>query len=363
MTQADLQQAVTITSPSTKAQAKVPPDPVIDGRPLLPYPNGWFAVCLSDELKPGDVRNVPFMGGELVVYRTHSGSAHVIEPYCPHLGAHLGHGGNVDGENLVCPFHHLSFDADGWCVGAPGGCKPPPARLKHWRAQERNGAVLVWRDKTGQAPAWEIPETDTTGFSRAKGGYAEIDGYPHDIAENSADLTHFATLHGLTDVRMTSYEEEDHRMVFHLTGLCNGWRIVTRATVYGLGHVLGESEMPALGIQVKTRAFSTPIAPLKWTFRWTDLVRVPRLDSLPELLRRPIYALLVAFVHRWCIWLNAPDFAIWSHRRYVNHPKLIGNEAPIVALRRWMMRFYPMNELESVATASTCDLQEIRGAS
>ncbi|WP_425436809.1 Rieske 2Fe-2S domain-containing protein [Mycobacterium rhizamassiliense] len=39
------------------------------------------------------------------MYRTKSGLARAIEAYCPHLGAHLGHGGKVLGDELHCPFH------------------------------------------------------------------------------------------------------------------------------------------------------------------------------------------------------------------------------------------------------------------
>lgn len=56
-------------------------DTLIRGRRVLPYPDGWFAVCFSHELKRGDVRTVPFMGQELVVYRTHAGEAFAVEPF------------------------------------------------------------------------------------------------------------------------------------------------------------------------------------------------------------------------------------------------------------------------------------------
>lgn len=63
----------------------------------LPYPNGWFALCPSSQLKRGQLLSVPFMGNELLVYRTQSGQVRVTEPYCPHLGAHLGYGGQSAG--------------------------------------------------------------------------------------------------------------------------------------------------------------------------------------------------------------------------------------------------------------------------
>ncbi|WP_080426167.1 Rieske 2Fe-2S domain-containing protein [Burkholderia ubonensis] len=319
------------------------PHAIVEGPRPLPYPDGWFAVCFSRELKPGNVRIVPFMGHELVVYRVQSGGAHAVSPYCPHLGAHLGHGGRVDGEHLVCPFHGLSFAPDGKCVGAGAGQKPPCAALEAWRVQERSGMVLVWRDHAGRAPDWEIPGTDLSGFSPARSSCYELAGYAHDIGENSADVLHFAWLHGFTDVSM-SYETDRSWMVFNLSGRWHGVRIVMRLTTHGLGHVLGESDVPSLGIQTKTLAFATPTSPLRWTFRWADVVRIGRLDQMPGPLRTLIHTLLVSLAHRWFVQVVAADFPVWAHRRFVAHPRLMSGEAPVAAFRRWMMQFYPASD-------------------
>ncbi|WP_459250257.1 Rieske 2Fe-2S domain-containing protein [Streptomyces youssoufiensis] len=59
-----------------------------------------------------------------------------LRPYCPHLGAHPGHGGTVRGENLVCPCHHFRFDPEGACVRTGYGTAPPrarPGRIEHRR--------------------------------------------------------------------------------------------------------------------------------------------------------------------------------------------------------------------------------------
>ena len=65
-----------------------------------------------------------FMGEDVVIYRTAGGVLRVVEPYCPHLGAHLGYGGKVQGEELVCPFHHFRFDASGACAATSYGTAP-----------------------------------------------------------------------------------------------------------------------------------------------------------------------------------------------------------------------------------------------
>jgi len=48
----------------------------------------------------------------LVVWRGESGKVYVADAYCPHLGAHLGVGGEVAGECIKCPFHGWAFEGD-----------------------------------------------------------------------------------------------------------------------------------------------------------------------------------------------------------------------------------------------------------
>ena len=55
----------------------------------LPIPNGWFAVAFSKDLVDGEVERVRAFGEDLVLFRTRSGRAAVLDAYCPHLGAHL----------------------------------------------------------------------------------------------------------------------------------------------------------------------------------------------------------------------------------------------------------------------------------
>ena len=44
-----------------------------------------------------------------VLYRGEDGKAVVLDGYCPHLGAHLGIGGVVRNNGIVCPFHGSVF--------------------------------------------------------------------------------------------------------------------------------------------------------------------------------------------------------------------------------------------------------------
>ena len=80
--------------------------------PMPPFPRGWYAVCDSDELAADEVKPLHYLGRELVAVRDANGDARVFDAYCPHLGAHLGHGGRVENGTLHCPFHGWQFSAE-----------------------------------------------------------------------------------------------------------------------------------------------------------------------------------------------------------------------------------------------------------
>jgi phenylpropionate dioxygenase-like ring-hydroxylating dioxygenase large terminal subunit len=84
--------------------------------PFPPYPDGWFLISTSAELGAGQVRPLHYFGEDLVLYRDATGTAVLVDAYCPHMGAHLGYGGCVDGDGLRCPFHNWRFDASGRCT-------------------------------------------------------------------------------------------------------------------------------------------------------------------------------------------------------------------------------------------------------
>ena len=107
-----------------------------------PVPMGWYSAGYSHEFETGQVAERRFVGRDLVVWREADGTPHVVDAYCPHLGAHLGYGGCVEGDRIVCPFHHWAFDGDGTNVDIPyaertnaqgAGCAPSrPSSATTW---------------------------------------------------------------------------------------------------------------------------------------------------------------------------------------------------------------------------------------
>ena len=136
-------------------------------------PFGWFAVEYSNQLAIGEVKPLYYFDRDLVIYRTESGAVHVLDAFCPHLGAHIGHGGQVHGEYVACPFHGWQFDAAGVCQSVPyANNMPPRARdkqlLNSYPTLEKNQMIWVWYHPHGIAPDFEldeVPEFDSPDYT------------------------------------------------------------------------------------------------------------------------------------------------------------------------------------------------------
>jgi nitrite reductase/ring-hydroxylating ferredoxin subunit len=123
-----------------------------------PYARGWYLVAWSAELVPGQVKPVQAFGKAFVLYRAEDGTPVLLDGHCPHLGAHLGHGGRVQGDSIVCPFHAWRFGAHGRCVEVPYATRiPPRAAVGAYRVAEHSGMILTFHAPDGVAPDYEVP--------------------------------------------------------------------------------------------------------------------------------------------------------------------------------------------------------------
>ncbi|KAK6058919.1 rieske [2Fe-2S] domain protein, partial [Cooperia oncophora] len=159
------------------------------------YPNGWYCIAESDELKP---KGCQF----LTLIRSESGQVHLIDSYCPHLGANFNVGGKVVDDNCVqCPFHGWVFSGEtGKCTRIPydNGTIPEQAKVAVWPVLERNQHIYVWYHCDGNEPEWDIPEIDEiTNGEWTYGGRTEHEIMCHcqEIPENGADIAHLNYLH------------------------------------------------------------------------------------------------------------------------------------------------------------------------
>jgi nitrite reductase/ring-hydroxylating ferredoxin subunit len=319
--------------------------PLAELQPRRPYPDGWFAVAFADEVRPGSVLRRRLMGEDLVVYRTRGGVVRVVEPYCPHLGAHLGYGGWVEGEEIVCPFHHFAYGSDGACVRTGYGTRPPAARLTLREAREVNGAILVWHHAGGAQPTWEVPVQSTEGFPAPFRHVATIVDHPQDIVENAIDTGHIGPVHGYRDPRVrrpftahgpsfTIAASGDR--VFPLVGPVE---IAFDIKVHGLGHIWVDATIPRLRAAALFQAMATPLDPTRVVLRAAVGLRVHSGPADPRA-RLVLSRLLTSALGPAFRRDLRQDFPIWEHKVYVDQPRLAQGDGPIAAYRRWTQQFY-----------------------
>jgi len=321
------------------------PPPFAELRPRLPYPDGWFAVAFADELPPGRVLRRRFMGGDLVVYRTRSGVLRVVEPYCPHLGAHLGHGGRVEGEDIVCPFHHFAFGIDGRCARTGYGTKPPAVQLRQREVQEVNGAILVWHHAGGAPPTWEVATQSTDGFPAPFRHETTLVDHPQEIVENTVDIGHIGPLHGYRHPRLLQ-PFRAHGPLFTLAlsvertlPLVGSLEILFDVVVHGLGHIWAAARIPRLGTAAVFQAMATPLDPVHVQMRFSVALRVggSAANARSQLLASRLLTAAAGPAFRRDL---GKDFPVWEHKAYLDQPRLAKGDGPIGAYRRWARQFY-----------------------
>ncbi|HUF97320.1 MAG TPA: Rieske 2Fe-2S domain-containing protein [Ilumatobacter sp.] len=321
-------------------------------------PTGWFQLCWSHDVVPGAVHSVRAFGEDLVVYRTMSGMALVVDAYCPHLGAHLGKGGTVVDECLQCPFHGWRFGVDGVNVFVPYADRPNrAARLGTRHAVERNEGIFVWHDATGRDPLWELPDIfvdlfdDATAddyYPAAPFGCLRVDGeiHPQYVVENGVDAGHFLAVHRMGSVPEMDppvFGEWHYESVARIT--FGAGKVSTKLTPDGPVPGSIRTHTSGLGVGMacfhgldteRTRVACTPIDDREsMLFSTTWLPRRDGDDSavLPAELEKRVEHANDQFLR---------DVPIWSNLRYTASPKLVASEVVrFTALRKWAQRFYP----------------------
>jgi 3-ketosteroid 9alpha-monooxygenase subunit A len=319
--------------------------------PFPRYPNGWFQVAYSDELAPGVALPLQYFGRELVLFRDAAGEARVLDAHCPHMGAHLGHGGQVEDGCLRCPFHAWEFDGAGACVRVPYADKiPPRARLRAWPVCERNGLILVWHHLEGAAPQWDVPLVEEHGseewtpYERRRW---RIRSHNQEMAENAVDCAHFFYVHGTAE--MPTARAEVRGPVLHVLSQTKMTTPMGKVggSVESISHGFGFATTRFRGIvETLLVASVTPIDDEYVDTRFSFTIKkLPHKD-----VTKTVGKAFIAEIERQ---LNQ-DIPIWENKIYVNPPLLCDGDGPIGLFRKWARQFYAVEGAPSLtATATT----------
>jgi nitrite reductase/ring-hydroxylating ferredoxin subunit len=311
---------------------------------LPPYPNGWFAVALSEELDHGSLLNRTYFGKDLVILRDTSGCVAVLDAYCAHLGAHLGYGGVVGDGCIRCPFHGWEYSLDGVCIAMPyGGRIPPTAKVRSWPVAEQDEVILVWHDSEGSEPTWSMPTFHDQTWSRPRTMTRTISSHPQEILENTVDGAHFRFVHESHMVRPTSPAKidgptfavdlaSDPSAVVDSFQLDDSIELSGATMCHGPGLAAATIGVPGTGAPTLQRLYATPIDGERIDLRGIVTVQV---DDDPAASEAWADVIAPPVIENW-----DKDIPIWQHKIYRDRPVLNGSERMILAFRRWYTQFY-----------------------
>ena len=329
--------------------ADVPGRPSADERKLDDrFPFGWFAVSYSDELAAGEVKSVRYFARDLVVWRGEDGQARVLDAYCRHLGAHMGIGGRVNGNDLECPFHAWQYNEKGAVTRIPyARTIPPQAKrdncVRSWPVTERNGLVWVWYHPDNIAPLFEIDayaEVGSPGWTPFKKSEWRVFNSIGNMHDNGLDMAHLFYVHRTAVFPESETVIEGHRM-----------RSVARAklgTPRGEvdGAISSQNSSPGQGCVRFTGISETLLVSAVTPVERDELhVRFAFTQPLAEA-KGPMGGLARALIRDICKQLDQ-DKVIWDRQRNEPEPLMCDGDGPVPMARERYAQFLSVEAFEA----------------
>ena len=321
------------------------PDPyIIEGSLPERYPRGWFCIGANYEFTAVP-QKLDYFGTSLVAYRgADSHEVHILDAYCPHMGANLA-GGHVCGNSVVCPFHEWSWGADGICDGIPYAKKiPAKARIKSWPVMEENELVYVWNDPDGGLPIEEQriprePEVYDEEWTPWVIRRVNVNSNCRELIDNMADKAHFGPVHGSQEITFFQNISEGHTYTQLMKGMGPSGEMDSKATYYGPGYMIhsmkSEPQEGTPPIRFMSLVMNVPTA--MESFEFLAGFKYP----VPPGMEGNVMA-QINFANQ-LIDENAQgvfaDLAIWQDKVTIDNPILCDGDGPVNRLRQWYKQF------------------------
>lgn len=305
----------------------------------MPMPFGWFQVAWSSELEPGTVLPRYYFGRHLVLWRDEDGEVHLQDAFCPHLGAHLGHGGHVCKGNIVCPFHGWEFDGEGVNARIPYSERTnAKAHIRTYPVRELGGSlVMAWYHPFDEPPKYEIEEPseltdpDFTDFHTE---HFAVGAACQELAENAVDGPHFRYVHNVDIVpEIESYDTD---------GIVARTRSIQRfPTPRGVvdGRIDVDNHGPGFGVTRFSGIVDTflvgaaiPVDANRTEVRFSFKVRKLGDGNVTSGVGK-------AFIKEVCKQFEE-DRPIWENKAHVTRPALADTDPPFMKFRKWYGQFY-----------------------
>jgi 3-ketosteroid 9alpha-monooxygenase subunit A len=305
----------------------------------FPIPFGWYQMGYPSDIAPGQVRPLYYFGRDLVLWRDEDGAPHLNDAHCPHLGAHIGHGGSVHGCELQCPFHGWRFDPEGRNTDIPYSERVNrSARIRSYPVIERNGLIMAWYHPHDVEPMWDIPEvpefSDLENFTPLESRDYIVHAAWQELAENGVDSAHFRYVHN-TEIVPTLDSYETDGFVGHMRST---QKFPTPRGVVD-GRIDVDNHGPGMGIvrfsgivDTVNLGCNTPIDDQTCHVRFNFTVRKLGDEATTSSVGK-------AFIEEVSRQVQE-DIPIWENKAYVVRPALADNDGPFMKFRKWAAQFY-----------------------
>ncbi len=315
-------------------------------------PDGWFGVAHSEDIAVGEVTTLQTLGRELVAFRGDDGDVRVFDAHCPHLGAHLGVGGKVCGDGIVCPFHGWRFDGGGKVVEVPFlDRQPPRITANTWDVRERDGLIFVWHHAAGAPPSYDVTpyRGDGKTWTPWRVTTHRVRIGLQDLSENIIDRSHFFTVHDMVPPDNTLFDVgfDGPTMVadqyVRVTAVAeSGFEVHARTTLNGPG--IAAVEVQEGGLDMLTYITQTPIdeeiTEITIHFSMVALDDQAATDAIAQLNDQVTNEQFTQ------------DVPIWENKIYRDRPPLTMVDGPVAQYRRWFRQFYSDPTAPNATSAS-----------
>jgi 3-ketosteroid 9alpha-monooxygenase subunit A len=326
-----------IRTTSHKIEAEPPPDR---------YARGWHCLGLASDYKDGKPHTLNIFGTRLVAFQGEDRRPHILNAWCPHMGADLSMG-KIEGNSVRCPFHGWSWGSDGVCNNIPYSKRiPPKARIKSWPSCEQNDLLFVWNDPEGLPPPAElsIPRIAAVGspewsdWSIVKW---KIDTNCRELVDNQSDMAHFVPVHGSASIVYFANIFEGHKVTQIMAGVnekLGGAKnpLITVATYFGPAYHITHMKGEMNGVPIESILLNThvPITQNSFELRFGVMVK-----KIPGLTEEQNEAMIKSYVDLACKAFSE-DVAIWHNKVRIDNPLLCEGDGPLYQLRQWYDQFY-----------------------
>uniref|UniRef100_A0A6B2L605 cholesterol 7-desaturase n=1 Tax=Arcella intermedia TaxID=1963864 RepID=A0A6B2L605_9EUKA len=343
-----------------------------------PYPNGWWVLAHSGDVKKGEAKPINVLGGQYVLWRGQDGIAHFFDAYCPHLGANMAMGGEVHNNCLKCPFHGWEFDGSGACTSIPY-CDTPNvhAKAEVYKIVEQNQIIYYWYDAEKREPWWEPPYFPEIDSSYTFHGRTEHHVLAHiqELPENGADVPHLNAVHSQVRMALTHSWEASWSALSEDHSKEKGKTIPKRAQIVkGKGTGINGSTTPLEGdlshwteIKLKesvaflgmplrfldVHVYINQIGPgIVWLRFHTPIGQALVLGAatpFAPMVQRTYHMIFASgTIPRWIAKMMVTtlgkfyeqDVMIWQWKTFPSKPALVKEDAPIRRYRHWFSQFY-----------------------